>query len=52
MKFSTLVVAGAAIAAGVEGFSTAAPRAFGGVRQATPLKMAETATEVDKMAAL
>jgi len=50
MKFSTLVIASAALAAGVEGFSTS--RAFGAVRQATPLKMAEAATEVDQMAAL
>jgi len=50
MKFSTLVIAGAALAAGVEGFSTGA-RTFG-VRQATSMKMAEAATEVDKMAAL
>jgi len=50
MKFSTLVIAGATLAAGVEGFSTA--RAFGAVRQASPLMMAEAATEVDKMAAL
>jgi len=48
MKFSTLAVAGAVLAAGVEGFSTA--RSFG-VRQ-SPLKMADAATEVDKMAAL
>merc|ERR1711966_542576 len=50
MKFSTLVIASAALAAGVDGFSSV--RTFGAVRQATPLKMAETATEVDKMAAL
>jgi len=50
MKFSMLVIASAALAAGVEGFSTA--RTFGAVRQATPLMMAETVTEVDKMAAL
>jgi len=50
MKFSTLVIAGAALAAGVEGFSST--RTFGAIRQATPMKMAEAATEVDKMAAL
>jgi len=50
MKFSMLVIASAALAAGVEGFSSA--RTFGAVHQATPLKMAETVTEVDKMAAL
>jgi len=50
MKFSMLVIASAALAAGVEGFSSA--RTFGAVRQATPLMMAETVTEVDKMAAL
>jgi len=50
MKFSTLVVAGAALAAGVEGFSTT--RTFGAIRQGAPLEMAEAATEVDTMAAL
>jgi len=48
MKFSMLAIAGAAIAAGVEGF---APSATMGVRQGS-LKMADAATEVDKMAAL
>jgi len=51
MKFSMLAIAGAALAAGVEGFSAARPT-FGVARQATTLKMSETATEVDKMAAL
>jgi len=50
MKFSMLAIAGAAIAAGVEGFSPSATRSFG-VRT-SPMKMAEAATEVDKMAAL
>ncbi len=45
-----LAIAGAAIAAGVEGFSPSATRSFG-VRT-SPMKMAEAATEVDKMAAL
>jgi len=49
MKFSQLVIASAAIAAGVEGFSTSK---LSVVRQSSPMKMAETATEVDKMAAL
>jgi len=49
MKFSQLVIAAAAVAAGVEGFSTTK---LSVVRQATPMKMAEAATEVDKMAAL
>jgi len=50
MKFSTFAIASAAIAAGVEGFT--ASRSTFGVRQGSPLKMAEAATEVDKMAAL
>jgi len=52
MKFSMLAIAGAAIAAGVEGFSTVPSARTLSVRQASPLKMAEAATEVDKMAAL
>jgi transketolase len=52
MKFSTLAVAGAAIAAGVEGFSAVPSARTFGVRQASSLKMADAATEVDKMAAL
>jgi len=51
MKFSTLAIAGAALAAGVDGFSSAAGRSFG-VRKAAPLKMSDTAVEVDTMAAL
>ncbi|KAL7500735.1 hypothetical protein ACHAWT_009007 [Skeletonema menzelii] len=50
MKFSMIAIAAAALAAGVEGFSTvAAPRS---VMRAAPLKMADAATDVDTKAAL
>lgn len=52
MKFSMLAIAGAALAAGVEGFSAVGPTRSFGVRQSSVLKMAEAATAVDKMAAL
>jgi len=55
MRFSMLAIASAALAAGVNGFSAAPSVRAGsrfGISQASRLKMAEAATEVDNMAAL
>eukprot|EP00984_Skeletonema_dohrnii_P021849 scaffold11032_cov128-Skeletonema_dohrnii-CCMP3373.AAC.2 len=48
MKFSMIAIAATALAAGVEGFSTVSRPAI----RASPLKMADAATEVDTKAAL